>query len=116
MLPLAISLVVILPALVPAARALRALELGDDSAHGLGVRVEGSRLALIGLAVGLVSITTVAVGPIGFVALTPRRSPGGCRTAGLAAGVLGADRSGLIAGLGHPRPAPDPRRRCRSAS
>jgi iron complex transport system permease protein len=69
-LPVAVVLAVLLPALVPATRSLRALELGDDSANGLGVRVERARLGLVGLAVGLVSITTVAVGPIGFVALT----------------------------------------------
>jgi iron complex transport system permease protein len=69
-LPVAVVLVVLLPALVPATRSLRVLELGDDSANGLGVRVERARLGLIAVAVGLVSITTVAVGPIGFVALT----------------------------------------------
>ncbi|MBE2318901.1 iron chelate uptake ABC transporter family permease subunit [Solirubrobacter sp. CPCC 204708] len=68
--PLAISLLVFLPLAIPAGRALRALELGDDAAHALGLRVERSRLALIALAVGLVSVTTVAVGPIGFIALT----------------------------------------------
>jgi iron-siderophore transport system permease protein len=69
-LPVAVVVALLLPALVPATRSLRALELGDDSANGLGVQVERARLGLIGLAVGLVSITTVAVGPIGFVALT----------------------------------------------
>jgi iron complex transport system permease protein len=68
--PLAVSLAVLAPLVLPAARSLRALELGDDSAHALGLGVERSRLALIGLAVALVSTTTVAVGPIGFVALT----------------------------------------------
>ena len=83
-IPLAISLAVLLPLAIPAGRALRALELGDDSAHALGLRVERSRLALIGLAVGLVSTTTVAVGPIGFVALTaPQIARRLMRTAGL---------------------------------
>jgi len=82
--PLAISLAVMLPLMLPAARALRALELGDDSAHALGLSVERSRLALIGLAVALVSTTTVAVGPIGFVALTaPQIARRLMRTAGL---------------------------------
>ena len=36
----------------PAGRALRALELGDDAAHALGVRVERARLGLVALAVG----------------------------------------------------------------
>jgi iron complex transport system permease protein len=69
-LPVAVVLAVLLPAMLPAVRALRALELGDARAQSLGVRVEPARIALVALAVGLVSITTVAVGPIGFVALT----------------------------------------------
>jgi iron complex transport system permease protein len=68
--PLLISLAILLPLTLPAGRALRALELGDDAAHGLGLRVERARLALVALAVALVSICVVAVGPIGFVALT----------------------------------------------
>ncbi len=82
--PLAISLLVFLPFAIPAGRALRALELGDDAAYALGLRVERSRLALVGLAVGLVSVTTVAVGPIGFIALTaPQIARRITRTAGL---------------------------------
>jgi iron complex transport system permease protein len=68
--PLGLSLLVFLPLAIPAGRMLRALELGDDAAYALGLRVERSRLALVGLAVGLVSVTTVAVGPVGFIALT----------------------------------------------
>jgi iron complex transport system permease protein len=68
--PLLISLAVLLPLTIPASRSLRVLELGDDAAHGLGLRVERTRLWLVGLAVALVSVCVVAVGPIGFVALT----------------------------------------------
>lgn len=68
--PVAIGLAVVLPFLVPAARALRSLELGDDAARGHGVDVEKARLLLVGLGVVLVSVTVVAVGPVGFVALT----------------------------------------------
>ncbi len=68
--PLLISLAILLPLAIPAGRALRVLELGDDAAHGLGLHVERTRLALVGLAVALVSVCVVAVGPIGFVALT----------------------------------------------
>lgn len=68
--PLVISLLVLLPAIGAAARPLRALELGDDAAHALGVNVERARLGLVGLSVALVSVTTVVVGPIVFVALT----------------------------------------------
>lgn len=68
--PLAIGLALTLPFVVAASRALRTLELGDDAAHGLGVHVERSRIFLIALGVVLVSLTVVAVGPVGFVALT----------------------------------------------
>jgi iron complex transport system permease protein len=93
-IPLAISLAVLAPLAIPAARALRALELGDDAAYALGLRVERSRLALVGLAVGLASVTTVAVGPIGFIALTaPQIARRVARTAGLplvASALMGA--------------------------
>ena len=47
--PLAISLLVLLPAVAAASRPLRALELGDDAAHALGVDVERARLGLVAL-------------------------------------------------------------------
>jgi iron complex transport system permease protein len=52
-----------------AARMLRVLELGDESARMLGSRVELDRFLLLGSAVVLVSIATAAVGPIAFVAM-----------------------------------------------
>ena len=67
---LVVALALLLPLTIPAGRTLRVLELGDDAAHALGVRVERARLALVGLAVALVSVSVVAVGPVGFVALT----------------------------------------------
>jgi iron complex transport system permease protein len=98
---LAVSLALLLPACVPAGRALRALELGDDAANGLGLRVERSRIALVAVAVALVSVCTVAVGPIVFVALTApqiarrlARTPGPplvCSALTGAVVVLGAD-------------------------
>ena len=102
----------LLPLAIPAGRALRALELGDDSAHALGLGVERSRLALIGLAVGLVSTTTVAVGPIGFVALTaPQIARRLLRTAGLplvASALTGAALT-LAADIAGQRLLPRPR-------
>jgi iron complex transport system permease protein len=68
--PLVVGLAVLLPAAAAAGPSLRALELGDDAAYGLGLRVERARFWLVSLAVALVSITTVAVGPVVFVALT----------------------------------------------
>lgn len=48
---------------------LRHLELGDDIARALGIPVEGSKLALVGVGVALIAIVTAAAGPIAFVAL-----------------------------------------------
>ncbi len=108
--PLVISLVVLAPLAIPAGRALRALELGDDAAHALGMRVERSRLALVALAVGLVSVTTVAVGPIGFIALTaPQIARRITRTAGLplvCSALLGAVLL-LVSDLAAQRLVPD---------
>jgi len=67
--PLLIASAVLLPLAAPAGRALKALELGDDAAHGLGLPVERARAALVALAVGLVAATTTAIGPVAFVAL-----------------------------------------------
>ena len=44
------------------------LQLGDDTAAALGVRVERTRIVLIVAAVGLIAFATAAAGPIAFVA------------------------------------------------
>ncbi|UQN14296.1 FecCD family ABC transporter permease [Gulosibacter sp. ACHW.36C] len=49
-------------------RNLLPMELGDEAATGLGVRVQRSRLALMLLAVALTAFATAASGPISFVA------------------------------------------------
>lgn len=59
----------LLLALVPLARSLRQLELGDDTARATGVAAEPARLALIGIGVALIATVTAAAGPITFVAL-----------------------------------------------
>jgi iron complex transport system permease protein len=67
--PIAAALAVLLPLAALLARPLRMLELGDDAAAALGVRVERSRLALMFVAVGLCAVATASTGPIVFVAL-----------------------------------------------
>lgn len=67
--PLLVGAAVLVPATAAAARSLDALQLGDDTAKGLGARVETGRLALFGCAVGLVAVATAAAGPVDFVAL-----------------------------------------------
>ena len=67
-IPLAIASVVILPFLFSQAKALGMLQLGDDSASGLGVRVTVTRLMFIIGAVALLAFATAGTGPIAFVA------------------------------------------------
>jgi iron complex transport system permease protein len=66
--PVFLSLVVLLPVALGLGRQLRLLEMGDDTAKGLGARVERSRVALILCAVGLAAMGTASAGPIAFVA------------------------------------------------
>ena len=68
-LPLAIGLAVLAPVALALSRPLKMLELGDDAATALGVRVERTRLTLALVAVGLTALATAAAGPIAFVAL-----------------------------------------------
>ncbi|ACU34301.1 FecCD family ABC transporter permease [Actinosynnema mirum] len=67
--PVALALVVLLPASVLATRTLGALQFGDDTTRGLGVRLNGARTALLLLGVVLAAVATAAAGPVGFVAL-----------------------------------------------
>lgn len=67
-MPLAIAAAVILPLMLSQGRALGAMQLGDDSASGLGVRVNVTRLLFILGAVALLAFATAATGPIAFVA------------------------------------------------
>lgn len=86
--------VVLLPAALMCTRVLAVLELGDDSAHALGVRVERARVAVITIAVILVALATAAAGPLAFVALTAGpiadRLLRGAGTGIVAAGCVGA--------------------------
>ncbi|MEV4754819.1 iron chelate uptake ABC transporter family permease subunit [Micromonospora sp. NPDC049559] len=70
-LPLLAAMAVLVPlVLLGCGPALRMLELGDDAAGGLGVRVGVLRPVLLGAAVLLVSLAAAAAGPVSFVALT----------------------------------------------
>ncbi|MER5886015.1 iron chelate uptake ABC transporter family permease subunit [Streptomyces sp. NPDC001941] len=81
--PLLVVCAVLVPTALVFARPLRMLEMGDDAAYALGVRVERTRLASLAAAVLLVSVATAAAGPITFLALSApqlarrlTRSPG----------------------------------------
>ncbi|MBP2707831.1 iron chelate uptake ABC transporter family permease subunit [Microbispora sp. RL4-1S] len=70
-LPLAAAMAVLVPvALIGHGRAVRVIEMGDDLAGALGVRVERVRLAVLAAAVLLTSLAAAAAGPVSFVALT----------------------------------------------
>ncbi|MEU1882181.1 iron chelate uptake ABC transporter family permease subunit [Streptosporangium sp. NPDC020072] len=63
------TLLVLVPVTLAFGRRLKLMELGDELATALGVRVESSRLWLMLLGVALTAVATVASGPIPFVAL-----------------------------------------------
>ncbi len=65
---LALLLVVLLPVVTFAARRLPAMELGSDTATGLGVDVTRGRRALLLLGTALAAAGTAAAGPVAFVA------------------------------------------------
>ncbi|MGY1742676.1 MULTISPECIES: FecCD family ABC transporter permease [unclassified Blastococcus] len=65
--PALVALLVLGPVLLGQTRNLSALQLGDDAAAALGVRVERTRLVAIVCAVGVIAFATAACGPIAFV-------------------------------------------------
>ena len=94
LLVLVAGIAVLAPAAFLLHRSLSALQLGDDAARALGVRVEGARLALIAVAIALVGLATAVAGPIAFVGLVAgpiaARLLGPSRASLLAAGFIGA--------------------------
>ncbi|MFD6435163.1 FecCD family ABC transporter permease [Streptomyces venezuelae] len=81
--PLLVLCAVLVPLVLLYGRPLRMLEMGDDVANSLGVRVERTRFVLLGASVLLTAAATAAAGPVSFVALTApqlarrlTRSPG----------------------------------------
>ncbi len=54
---------------VPIAREQRALALGDEHAHGLGLGPTRSRVVALLIGVALVALATAVAGPVAFVAL-----------------------------------------------
>ncbi len=92
--PLVVALVLLVPVTVVLARHLRALDLGDDTATGLGTRVEGVRSGLLLTGVALAAVGVASAGPIGFVALVSpqiaRRLVGGSSAALLPSAAVGA--------------------------
>lgn len=99
-----ITLAVLTPLMMFLVHQLRILQLGDETAYGLGLRVELSRLGLIVIGVLLAAVATAAAGPIGFVAFVAApiarrltRSPGPAMIASALLGALVVSLSDLIA-------------------
>jgi iron complex transport system permease protein len=92
--PLLVVMAVALPLTLWAGRSLSGLQLGDDTASGLGIRVERSRLMLIIFGVALNATATAAAGPVGFVAFVAgpiaRRLTHGTGIALIPAALVGA--------------------------
>ncbi|KJY18372.1 MULTISPECIES: FecCD family ABC transporter permease [Streptomyces] len=81
--PLMVTCAVLFPLVLGQSRALRMIEMGDDAAYAVGVRVERTRLLLMLAAILLTTAASAAAGPISFVALAApqlarrlTRSPG----------------------------------------
>ena len=64
----AVALVVLGPLAVVMQRTLDRLDLGDDTAAALGVKVGRAKLSLVLVGVGLAALGVAAAGPIAFVA------------------------------------------------
>ena len=91
--PLLWTLAILLPVTLLLVRTLNTMQLGDDSARGLGVRLQLTQLLTLVAAVGLASVAVSAVGPLEFVAfVVPQvalRLTGGSRPPVVASMVLG---------------------------
>ncbi|WBB51770.1 iron ABC transporter permease [Verrucosispora sp. WMMA2044] len=110
-LPVAIALLVLTPAVVAARRELDLMTLDDDTPRVLGVRLERTRLIALGAAALLTSTAVSAVGVIGFVGLVAphaaRALVGGRHTRVLpVAALLGAALVSLADTLGRTVIAP----------
>ena len=92
--PVGLALAVLVPIALLLTFGLGALQFGDDTARGLGIRVNRARSALILVAIGLAAVATSSAGPILFVALVvpqiTQRLVGAARPPLLAAAVYGA--------------------------
>jgi iron complex transport system permease protein len=93
-IPVALALGVLVPVALLLTFGLGALQFGDDTATGLGLRVNRTRSALIIVAVALAAVAASSAGPIVFVALVVpqicQRLVGAARPPLLISAVYGA--------------------------
>ncbi|WP_234998776.1 iron chelate uptake ABC transporter family permease subunit [Demequina sp. NBRC 110057] len=64
-----LAMVLLVPAALWFQRRLAYMEMGDDTARQLGIRVERTRLLAVAVAVVLAAVAVAATGPIAFIAL-----------------------------------------------
>ncbi|WP_243858839.1 iron chelate uptake ABC transporter family permease subunit [Actinomyces sp. ZJ308] len=92
--PLLIAAIVLLPQVLWLIRPAAMLEMGDDVATGLGMRVSRVRGAMLGYGVVLAAMCVAVAGPIGFLALAaPQLARRLSRSAGItmvASAAMGA--------------------------
>ncbi|MGH3913198.1 MAG: FecCD family ABC transporter permease, partial [Pseudonocardiaceae bacterium] len=92
--PVGLALVVLVPIALMLAFGLGALQFGDDTARGLGLRVNRTRSALIVVAVALAAVAASSAGPIVFIALAVpqicQRLVGAARPPLLTSAIYGA--------------------------
>ncbi|SDE52301.1 iron ABC transporter permease [Glycomyces harbinensis] len=69
LIPLAVALVVVLPLIIAHRKEIDLLALDDDTPRVLGVKLERTRLLLLGAAAVLTAAAVAVVGVIGFVGL-----------------------------------------------
>ncbi len=82
---IAVALAVLAPLAIVMQRSLDRLDLGDDTAAALGVRVGRAKLGLVLVGVGLAALGVAAAGPVAFVAFVAgplarriTKTPGAC--------------------------------------
>ncbi|MEV6276091.1 iron chelate uptake ABC transporter family permease subunit [Nocardia sp. NPDC051832] len=68
-MPVVIALLVLLPGVLWLAYRMPLLELGDDTAQALGLRLESTRLMAVLVGVALTAVATAAAGPVAFLSL-----------------------------------------------
>lgn len=68
-LPVLATVLIVFPLVFALAKSLSMLEMGDDLATQLGIRVERVRVVMLFAAVVLAAVATGAAGPIAFIAL-----------------------------------------------
>ncbi|MFZ4895258.1 FecCD family ABC transporter permease [Plantibacter sp. Mn2098] len=67
--PVSVIVVVLMGCAMAGSGRMRLLEMGDDMATALGVRIGRTKLMILAVGIGLVAVVTAIAGPIAFIAL-----------------------------------------------